>query len=134
MIDGRKQQDHHGEATVTEDQQCARVEPAAERRTFPPCECPRDCGGRPEARLRLTSTYPPVTSAGALSAPPAVPYVPRQVGEIVLDVLSGRIGRYMDRLGKSVFLRPESGGPEWEADPGWIDRPPGRNSGTAEPV
>ncbi len=116
--------------TVTEDQQQDQQQDqagtTAERRSFPPCECGSSrCGGRPEAGLKLTSPYPPVSTAGARSTPPAVPYVPRQVGEVVLDTLSGRLGRYMDRIGRSVFLRPESGGPEWETDPGWIDRPPG---------
>ena len=121
---------------MTKDQSTRRESESnvASDRSMPNCECPRDCGGRPEARLRLSSPYPPVTAASARSAPPAVPYVPRRVGELVLDTLSGRVGRYMDRLGKSVFLRPESGGAEWEADPGWIDRPSGRNSVTAEPV
>ncbi|MET9614654.1 hypothetical protein [Kitasatospora indigofera] len=117
-------------------------------RSMPSCECPRGCGGRPEAGIRLTSPYPPVAAAAGRSAPPTVPYVPRQVGELVLDALSGRLGHFMDRIGKAVYLRPESGGAEWEADPGWIDRPPKGlgaklsernrdsrlNSGTAEPA
>ncbi|MFC9330580.1 hypothetical protein [Kitasatospora sp. NPDC057015] len=111
---------------MTEGQHCDQAGQPPEPRTFPPCECgsPR-CGGRPEADLRLTSPYPPVTSAVARSAPPVVPYVPRQVGELVLDALSGRLGHFMGRIGKAVYLRPEYGGAEWEVDPGWIDRPPG---------
>ena len=98
---------------------------AVSDRSMPSCQCPQDCGGRPEAGLRLTSPYPPVTAASTRSAPPAAPYVPRQVGELVLDTLSGRLGHYMDRIGKVVFLRPERGGAEWEAEPGRIERPPG---------
>ncbi|OKI12052.1 hypothetical protein [Streptomyces sp. CB03911] len=134
---------------MTEEQQRDQAGTAAERRAFPPCECgSRRCGGRPEAGLRLTSPYPPVAAAAGRPAPPTVPYVPRQVGELVLDALSGRLGHFMDRIGKTVYLRPESGGAEWEADPGWIDRPPKGlgtklsernrdsrlNSGTTEPV
>ncbi|GGU99851.1 hypothetical protein GCM10010495_08140 [Kitasatospora herbaricolor] len=88
------------------------------------CRCPMDCGGRPEAGLRLVSPYPAIGSVDAARVrPPAVPYVPRRVGETVRDVLSGRPGVFMGRLGNAVFLRPVSGGVEWDVEPRWIDGP-----------
>ncbi len=40
-------------------------------RTFPECQCPADCGGRPEALLRLTAAYSQVSEMGI--KPPAAP-------------------------------------------------------------
>ncbi|MFC9325834.1 hypothetical protein [Kitasatospora sp. NPDC057015] len=87
------------------------------------CRCPRDCGGRPEAGLRLVSPYPQVPPSGGGVRPPVDPYVPRRVGELVRDALNGRPGVFMGRLGNAVFLRPVSGGVEWDVEPRWIDGP-----------
>ena len=35
--------------------------PAFVDRTMPDCQCPADCGGRPEASLRLVAVYPTVS-------------------------------------------------------------------------
>ncbi|MGW2396416.1 hypothetical protein ACWCYY_07660 [Kitasatospora sp. NPDC001664] len=40
-----------------------------------------------------------------------------QVGELVTDTRSGRVGEYRDTLGKAAYLRPVGGGCEWETDP-----------------
>ncbi|MFE2910094.1 hypothetical protein ACFXKJ_06245 [Kitasatospora indigofera] len=98
--------------------------PAVTRdRSMPFCQCPANCGGRPEAHLRLESPYPEV-APGAPGTPPSDPYQPSRRGELVVDVRSGRTGVFMGRMGTAVYLRPESGGVEWEADPHWLDRPP----------
>ncbi|MFD8085692.1 hypothetical protein ACFV4F_28785 [Kitasatospora sp. NPDC059722] len=38
-------------------------------------------------------------------------------GDRVLDRRTGRTGIYMDTIGGEHYLRPESGGREWTADP-----------------
>ncbi|WP_286158261.1 hypothetical protein [Streptomyces sp. CB03911] len=92
-------------------------------RSMPFCQCPANCGGLPEAHLKLESPYPAV-APGVHGKPPSEPYQPSSRGELVVDVLSGRTGVFMGRMGRAVYLRPESGGVEWEADPHWLDRPP----------
>jgi hypothetical protein len=89
---------------------------------MPECQCPADCGGRPEASRRLTPTYPSISPAGA--RPPDDCYEPTRRGELVQDQLNGRLGVFMERVGQKVYLRPEHGGVEWEADPRWLERPP----------
>lgn len=43
---------------------------------------------------------------------------------MVYDALNQRLGVFMDQVGRIVYLRPERGGPEWEADPKWLEKPP----------
>ncbi|MFC8451494.1 hypothetical protein [Kitasatospora sp. NPDC057223] len=106
---------------MTSSQQDDTIKPVTEQRAFPPCRCasPR-CNGRPEALLTIAYPKPPPPVGGAY--PPAAPYRPTARGELVLDARCGRVGTYMDTLGGVVYLRPVSGGPEWEADPRWIVR------------
>lgn len=89
-------------------------------RSLPDCRCPGDCGGRPEAALRLTSPYPTRTPAAG-DRPPADCYTPTRVGELVHDALNGRPGVFMERIGPLVYLRPERGGVEWAVDARWIE-------------
>ncbi|PYC77746.1 hypothetical protein C7C46_18000 [Streptomyces tateyamensis] len=56
--------------------------------------------------------------------PPAVPYVPSTPGELLLDALSGRVGVFMGRQSKRIFMRPPGGGVEWDTDPAWVLRAP----------
>ncbi|WP_329566764.1 hypothetical protein [Kitasatospora sp. NBC_01266] len=88
-------------------------------RSLPSCECPADCGGRPEALLRLAPAYPTVRDDGTVK-PPEHPYSPARHGELVHDTLNRRTGVFMDRTGQLVYLRPERGGPEWEVDAKWL--------------
>ncbi|GAB2738331.1 hypothetical protein GCM10010442_68660 [Kitasatospora kifunensis] len=90
-------------------------------RLLPECHCPADCGGRPEASRRMTPVYPTVRPGDA--RPPVDPYEPRDIGELVFDALNHRHGVLMDRMGGTIYLRPERGGAEWEADPRWLVRP-----------
>ncbi|MDH6135707.1 hypothetical protein P3T37_005124 [Kitasatospora sp. MAA4] len=98
--------------------------PAFVDRTMPDCQCPADCGGRPEASLRLVAVYPTVSSGVANPPSPEV-HVTCQRGELVRDALSGRLGVLMDRIGTLVYLRPERGGAEWEVDQRWLQKPVG---------
>ncbi|MCX4746680.1 hypothetical protein OG455_14325 [Kitasatospora sp. NBC_01287] len=91
-------------------------------RLFPECECPANCGGRPEALRRLAQAYPTPTEVGA--KPPANPYAPTTRGELVHDSLNRRTGAFMGRLGSLVYLRPPGGGFEWDVDQRWLQRPP----------
>jgi hypothetical protein len=90
-------------------------------RGLPDCECPAGCGGRPELYKRLAPAYPTVAPGSA--RPPAVSYEPRERGELVYDTLNRRVGVFMARLGKAVYLRPERGGEEWEVSPQWLAKP-----------
>ncbi|WP_159424942.1 hypothetical protein [Streptomyces sp. TLI_053] len=49
-------------------------------------------------------------------------------GALVYDVLTGRMGVVMARVGRTVHLRPEGGGCEWETDSRFIDRLPVRTT------
>ncbi|GAB2707399.1 hypothetical protein [Kitasatospora kifunensis] len=91
-------------------------------RGLPECECPANCGGRPEALLRIAPAYPTIIPGDA--RPPANPYEPTAKGELVYDALNGRTGTVMEWLGDRVYLRPEGGGVEWEAPLSWLQRPP----------
>ncbi|MEY9945302.1 hypothetical protein [Kitasatospora sp. GAS1066B] len=91
-------------------------------RGLPECECPADCGGRPELFLRLTPPYPTVDPYS--STPPDHPHEPRKRGELVYDSLNQRLGIVMDRTRDLVYLRPERGGPEWEVDAKWLVQSP----------
>ncbi|MFE2910503.1 hypothetical protein ACFRKE_11180 [Kitasatospora indigofera] len=93
-------------------------------RSLPACRCPANCGGRPEAGLRLVSPYPAGPAGGGRAEPPAHPHRPSRRGELVLDTLNGRTGVFMDRVGTVVFLRPAGGGVEWDVDGRWLDRVP----------
>ncbi|WP_329566657.1 hypothetical protein [Kitasatospora sp. NBC_01266] len=90
-------------------------------RGLPECECPADCGGRPELFLRLTSPYP--TPDPHRSTPPNHPHEPSKRGELVHDSLNQRLGIVMDRTRDLVYLRPERGGMEWEVDVKWLVKP-----------
>lgn len=46
---------------------------------------------------------------------------PAKRGELVYDSLHGRVGAFMDRIGRMVFLRPEHGGAEWDVDGRWLE-------------
>jgi hypothetical protein len=91
-------------------------------RGMPECRCPADCGGRPEFGQRLGLAYPTVKPTG--THPPELTYEPRRKGELVFDALNQRLGVFMDQVSHIVYLRPEHGGPEWEADPRWLEKPP----------
>ncbi|MFF7634775.1 hypothetical protein ACFZB9_16695 [Kitasatospora sp. NPDC008050] len=91
-------------------------------RGMPECRCPADCGGRPELGQRLTLAYPAVRPSG--THPPELTYQPQRKGELVYDALNERLGVFMDQVSRVVYLRPERGGPEWEADPRWLEKPP----------
>ncbi|WP_035845385.1 hypothetical protein [Kitasatospora azatica] len=108
---------------MTDSQKSAAIYPpsAFADRTLPECACPANCGGRPEATLRLGPAYPTIVPGDA--RPPEVSYLPVQRGELVYDVLNDRLGTFMDRVGPRIYLRPEHGGPEWEADPRWLVKP-----------
>ncbi len=97
--------------------------PAAGDRGMPPCRCPANCGGLPEARLKLVSPYPVITPSRARAEPPGDPYRPVRRGELVFDALNGRTGAFMGRMGRAVYLRPEGGGVEWETEPRWLAPP-----------
>jgi hypothetical protein len=90
-------------------------------RGLPECECPADCGGRPELFLCLAPAYP--TADPYSTTPPTHPYEPRTRGELVFDSLNLRPGIVMDRTRALVHLRPERGGPEWEVDVKWLTEP-----------
>ncbi|WP_329582746.1 hypothetical protein OG500_22145 [Kitasatospora sp. NBC_01250] len=90
-------------------------------RGLPECQCPADCGGRPEAMLRLAPSYPVVRDDGRMK-PPEHPHAPTARGELVFDTLNQRVGAFMDRQRDLVYLRPERGGPEWEVDAKWLVR------------
>ncbi|WP_188296143.1 hypothetical protein [Streptomyces sp. CBMA156] len=47
------------------------------------------------------------------------------MGELVLDRRTGRTGIYMDTIGGEHYLRPETGGREWTAEPHQVDPAPG---------
>ncbi|MEV7022812.1 hypothetical protein [Kitasatospora sp. NPDC093558] len=47
------------------------------------------------------------------------------LGDRVLDRRTGRTGIYMDTIGGEHYLRPESGGREWTADPTHVTPAPG---------
>ncbi|WP_329569675.1 hypothetical protein [Kitasatospora sp. NBC_01266] len=98
---------------------------------MPECRCPADCGGRPEAAQRLTLAYPAVRPVG--THPPELRYEPRRRGELVYDALNQRLGVFMDQVGRIVYLRPERGGPEWEADPEWLEKPPPARQAAGQP-
>ncbi len=55
-------------------------------------------------------------------SPPAVTYEPRRRGELVYDALNRQVGVFMARVGRTVYLRPERGGEEWEANPQWLEK------------
>lgn len=97
--------------------------PPVSDRSMPLCRCPANCGGLPEAQLKLRSPYPAVVTGQAGAEPPGDPYHPTRRGEPVLDALTGRTGVFMGRMGRAVHLRPAGGGVEWEADPRWLARP-----------
>ncbi|MGF1425164.1 hypothetical protein [Kitasatospora sp. LaBMicrA B282] len=88
-------------------------------RGLPSCECPADCGGRPEALLRLAPAYPAPPDDRTIK-PPEHPHSPVRRGELVHDVLNRRLGVVMDRVGHVVYLRPERGGQEWDVDAKWL--------------
>ncbi|MDH6122087.1 hypothetical protein ABH930_006321 [Kitasatospora sp. GAS204A] len=91
-------------------------------RLMPECQCPANCGGRPEAARRMTPVYPIIRPGDA--KPPTHPYLPTRKGELVFDALNDRLGVLMDRVGRLIYLRPERGGAEWDVDLDWIVRPP----------
>ena len=43
-----------------------------------------------------------------------------QRGALVVDEMTGRLGRVMGCVGPYVQLRPVAGGREWDADPGRV--------------
>lgn len=88
------------------------------------CHCPQHPNGAiPEAGA-VTIDVPRTENPGTTHIRPlAEPYAAK-VGALVFDTLNGRVGVVMEKAGKSVFLRPERGGQEWETHPNWIDRPP----------
>ncbi|MGW2539834.1 hypothetical protein ACWC5I_02950 [Kitasatospora sp. NPDC001574] len=95
-------------------------------RSFPPCSCGQNgCNGTPEATIRLDPEPRTVTPETTRSKPLANPYK-AELGALVYDALNGRLGILMERgpKGTAVFLRPERGGTEWEADARWLERPP----------
>jgi hypothetical protein len=94
--------------------------PIVSDRSMPFCRCPANCGGMPEAQVRVASPYPVVTAGGT---PPAEPYRPTRPGELVQDVLNSRTGVLMATVGRTVFLRPQGGGVEWDVDARWLERP-----------
>ncbi|MFF0414135.1 hypothetical protein ACFYUY_27310 [Kitasatospora sp. NPDC004745] len=55
------------------------------------------------------------------------------VGELVLDRRTGRTGIYMDTLGGEHYLRPETGGCEWTAEPGHLSPAPTSPPATDDP-
>ncbi|MGF1426701.1 hypothetical protein [Kitasatospora sp. LaBMicrA B282] len=101
-------------------------------RGMPECRCPAGCGGRPEFGQRLTLAYPAVKPVG--NHPPELTYAPRRRGELVYDALNQRLGVFMDQVGRTIYLRPERGGPEWVADPAWLERPPAAPSTPYSPT
>jgi hypothetical protein len=92
-------------------------------RGYPECQCPADCGGRPEIRLRLVPLLPTVREYEAGIRPPAIPHSPTKRGELVYDTLNRRRGIVMDRVRALVSLRPEGGGAEWDVDAKWLVLP-----------
>ncbi|MFJ8472142.1 hypothetical protein [Kitasatospora sp. NPDC094011] len=49
------------------------------------------------------------------------PYRP-QVGELVRDQRTGRLGTYMDTRSGEVYLRPLKGGTEWTTTPAAVEQ------------
>ncbi|WP_380283403.1 hypothetical protein [Kitasatospora purpeofusca] len=91
------------------------------RRNFPPCHCPR-CGVEdiPESRIpssRLLPSSPPPTVS---TTPPPTAYRPSLHGEAVFDVRTGRWGVFMGWQHGKAYLRPLSGGIEWDTEPRWL--------------
>ncbi|MCX4747244.1 hypothetical protein OG455_17240 [Kitasatospora sp. NBC_01287] len=105
------------------DNQIASPPPPFIERGLPECQCPANCGGRPEAMLRIPPTYPTVRDDGR-TKPPEQPYTPTRRGELVFDVLNQRHGAFMARTRQTVYLRPERGGTEWEVDAQWLVKLP----------
>ncbi|MCG6499176.1 hypothetical protein [Kitasatospora sp. A2-31] len=105
--------------------------PVVEDRHMRPCTCGRCSTGAPVADLvALAPMFSNGDPSKTAHKPLANPYdAPR--GELVYDVLTGRLGVVMERVGRTVHLRPETGGCEWETDHRFIERPPART--TADP-
>ena len=103
--------------------------PVVSDRSMPFCRCPADCGGMPEAQIRMVSPYPAAPAGGT---PPTDPYRPTRPGELVQDVLNGRAGVLMATMGRAVFLRPPGGGVEWDVDARWLERPASAPPAVAE--
>ncbi|MCX4747303.1 hypothetical protein OG455_17545 [Kitasatospora sp. NBC_01287] len=95
--------------------------PPVIERGLPECECPAECGGRPELFQRLAPAYPTVDPY--TSKPPEHPHLPSRRGELVHDTLNNRSGVVMDRTRDLVYLRPERGGQEWDVDVKWLVKP-----------
>ncbi|WP_043471043.1 hypothetical protein [Kitasatospora sp. MBT66] len=105
--------------------------PVVEDRHMRPCTCGQCSSGAPipdlSALAPMFSNGDPTQSA---HKPLANPYdAPR--GALVYDVLTGRLGVVMERAGRTVHLRPEAGGCEWETDVRFIERPPNRTRAEA---
>ncbi|MEV6976313.1 hypothetical protein [Kitasatospora sp. NPDC093806] len=96
---------------------------------FPPCKCPNNCGGRPEALHRFTDAPLPAGAHIRHADIPTMrpPYRPRR-GELVRDERTSCVGVYMDVQDGEVYLRPEAGGREWTAAPEHITPVGGRGS------
>lgn len=56
-----------------------------------------------------------------------------RAGDRVLDRRTGRTGIYMDTVGGEHYLRPESGGREWTADPSHVTPAPADDDPDSHP-
>ncbi|MGW2542396.1 hypothetical protein ACWC5I_16355 [Kitasatospora sp. NPDC001574] len=105
--------------------------PLVDERRLPPCDCHQCRGGPPVSdpvviAPRFTNGDPNRTAYKPLATPYDAPR-----GALVHDVLTGRLGVVMDRVGRTVHLRPEAGGCEWETSSRFIDRPPAPTTATS---
>ncbi|MFI6154444.1 hypothetical protein ACIBCA_17365 [Kitasatospora sp. NPDC051170] len=89
------------------------------RRNFPPCRCAQCGDSIPESRLCADAIAPAAPPARRV-APPSDPYRPFIIGERVFDVRSGQWGAFMGWQQGHIFLRPLTGGVEWDTEPRWI--------------
>ncbi|MFJ7909179.1 hypothetical protein [Kitasatospora sp. NPDC096204] len=89
------------------------------RRNFPACRCPQCGDAIPEARMSADSFAPAAPPARRV-APPSDPYRPAITGERVFDVRSGRWAAFMGWQHGRAYLRPLTGGIEWETEARWI--------------
>lgn len=46
---------------------------------------------------------------------------PPELGSLVLDTATDKVGEYRGETGARWALRPVGGGPEWEAEPGAVE-------------
>ncbi|WP_369184908.1 hypothetical protein [Streptomyces sp. Y1] len=95
------------------------VENLVLRRNFPPCRCAQCGDAVPEARMSADAIAPAAPPVRRV-APPSVAYRPSVVGERVFDVRSGRWGAFMGWQRGRAYLRPATGGVEWDTEARWI--------------